>query len=91
MITFVLNIGQQRRDADVPKQVSSLTRLKENIAGATSALPCPKHGSNSSATILLRGFYYGSRWEILDSCCDEFRKSIESAAQVIQKANDGGH
>jgi hypothetical protein len=85
MITFIFSIGQQRRDGDVPRQVSSLTKLRGDIDEATSSLPCPKHGLNSGASILLSGFYYGSRWEILDACCEEFRDAIEAAVSAVPK------
>ncbi len=79
MITYIFIVGQQRKDGDVSKQVSALARLKSNIEAAVVSVSCPNHESGSDATIVLRGLYYGSQWEVLSSCCSEFREAIESA------------
>ncbi len=86
MITFIFRVPQQSRDADVPLQVSVLVKLKVDIESATSSLRCPNHEFNSSATILLTGFYSGYKWEVINACCREYKRAIESS--VPPQANE---
>lgn len=84
MITYVFNVGQQNRKGIVPRQVSVLVELKGELDATTASLPCPNHKLNSRATIRLSNFRYGCKWEIVESCCPEFGRAIESAASLYQ-------
>ncbi len=82
MITFIFNVGQQGKNGDVSRQLAALVELKVQIETAAALARCPFHKLNSRATVLLSGFRYGCKWEIMDSCCPEYTASIESAMLV---------
>ncbi len=82
MITYIFDVGERNRKGDVTRQVSVLVELKGELDATTASLPCPNHTLNSRATIRLSNFRYGCKWEIVDSCCTEFGRAIESAASV---------
>lgn len=78
MITFLLNVSKHR-GIDIHKQLCVLAGLKADIDAVAMSSPCPSHNYNSRATILLRGLRHGYELEILDSCCSEFRQTIETS------------
>lgn len=92
MITFIFNVENKHRGNGVTGQMEVLTKVKGNVDAVSTSLHCPNHGADSSAAILLRGTGYKYEYEVLDSCCAEFRDAVkrelaagagESVARVV--------
>ena len=90
MITYTFNIEQQGKGIDILKQVAMPVEMRLEIEAATASLTCPNHKFNSSATIRLRGFYYGCKWEVYKPCCSEFRDAVVHAVRLA-RTKSGTH
>ncbi len=88
MITFIFKVGQQGKNGDIPKQLATLVELKVQIDTTAATIRCPYHKLESRATVLLSGFRYGCKWEVLDSCCRDYSDAIESAMMMTNEGSE---
>lgn len=78
MVKLVFKDGENYLDPNAGPQPPMLERFKTVINGALSSLRCPNHGANSYATLLIDVNSEDSRWEVMDLCCPDFGRIVES-------------
>jgi hypothetical protein len=78
MIKLVFKEDTNYVDPNASSQPARFERFRELVNEAVSPLKCPNHGTNSYSTIMLSFDFDNSNWEIIDSCCSDFAKVVES-------------
>lgn len=78
MVKLIFKEGSNILDPSAGPQPLMFTRFKDILNGALSSLGCPNHGVNSYATLFVDVDSEDSSWEVMDFCCPDFSKVVES-------------
>jgi len=87
MLKFIFKNGNRTVSAGAVMSSPSSKRLYLGFTETVGPLTCPNHGDGCIATILLDTASPGSDWQIIGSCCPEYKQIVESAAPSHQNAN----
>ena len=78
MVKLIFKDGKDYVDPNTGLQPPMFARFRDVLNGALAPLGCPNHSTSSHATLLVNVDYDNSDWEIIDFCCTEFSKVVES-------------
>ena len=78
MVKLIFKEGSNILDPNAGPQPPMFDRFRNVLSSALSTLPCPNHGVNSYATLLIDVDSEDSNWEVMDFCCPDFSGIVES-------------
>lgn len=87
MIKIIFKNGNRTLSAGEVISSLTCTRLYLDFTEAVKTYSCLNHGSDCIATVLLDIFPASLDWQIINSCCLEYKQIVLSALSSPKNAN----
>ncbi len=77
MLNVIFKNGNRTVNSKIVKTSPMLTRLSSDFTRDIGVIMCPNHKSESSATILIDAVSTSRDWQIINSCCPDYKQALE--------------
>jgi len=84
MLRFIFKNGNRTVSAASVASSPSCERICMEFVKALKSLQCSEHGDGCFATVLWDVASENEEWQIINSCCTEYKHMIESAPMLIK-------